>query len=436
MKPELLDQAQLPYAFSSRKLAGETVGDIYQESLSLGELEREKLHKISEVLNHPQLETLINEGKLTLGMIKPRAYEGKNLPPDDDEAAKVLISEIGKENILFTFSTKLTPDQADNFYSDVKDRYSQIAIDSETTVWDTIYNFAQSGPLTFMLIYREEGDAVDWWRAKMGKTRPAEADPLSIRGKFAIQEKLPNNLTHGSDSKESVKKEIGVLRNIISNIDNQVSETSRQFPSSETLLSLGFIENGDYTVSIKRVFDSGMRSESWIYGYSINYIDKKGNIHTKFLKEKNIISMAGGLREKAERQAARIRQLELIDIKTPRLYGVREATIYQEFIPLDTTGDVFVGMQKTLSLDERTKNLLDQLIDIGYSLDRNGFNPLNFLNDLIFDNQIGQFLYMDTGSDLGDFTGIPTKSCLKTLTQKFPEHVAYINAAFQVRNIP
>lgn len=215
-KPEIFHQIDTPQAFSTRRKASETIHGLQERSVNLDQLEQVKLAKIKELLEHPELQNLIDENKITLGIIKPHANEGKNLPTDDDEAAKVLLNEIGEENVVFTFSTQLTGNQVGSFYGDVKQRYSQITTNTQgQTVWDTIYNFGQSGPLTFLLIYKEEGNAIEWWRNKMGKTKLNEADPESIRGKYALQEKLPNNLTHGSDSTEAVRKEVRELRNII-----------------------------------------------------------------------------------------------------------------------------------------------------------------------------------------------------------------------------
>ncbi len=218
-KPEIFHQIEAPQAFSTRRQASETMHGLQERSVNLDQLEQIKLAKIKGLLEHPELQNLIDENKITLGIIKPHANEGKNLPTDDDEAAKVLLNEIGEENVVFTFSTQLTGNQVESFYGDVKQKYSQITINMQgQTVWDTIYNFGQSGPLTFLLIYREEGNAIEWWRNKMGKTRPNEADPESIRGKYALQEKLPNNLTHGSDSPDAVRKEIKELGNIVEKI--------------------------------------------------------------------------------------------------------------------------------------------------------------------------------------------------------------------------
>lgn len=216
-KPEIFQIAEIPSAFSTRRQAGKVMSSLQEGSVVLGQTDVERLVRIKTLLEHPDLENLIDEGRITLGIIKPHANEGRGLPQDDEEAADVLLGEIGQENIIFAFSATLNGSQVERFYRDVIQKYSQITNDRGQTIWDTIYNFIQSGPLTFLLIYRDN-DAINWWRNKMGSTRPSEADPQSIRGRYALQENLPNNLTHGSDSAEAVKKEVMELRGIIEDI--------------------------------------------------------------------------------------------------------------------------------------------------------------------------------------------------------------------------
>lgn len=55
-------------------------------------------------------------------------------------------------------------------------------------------------------------NAIVWWRDKMGDTRPEDAkenNPNSIRARHSA--KLPNNIVHGSDSIDSVKREVKIL---------------------------------------------------------------------------------------------------------------------------------------------------------------------------------------------------------------------------------
>ncbi len=45
-------------------------------------------------------------------------------------------------------------------------------------------------------------------RKTIGATNPADADPGSLRGSYALA--MPNNLVHGSDSPESAAREIAL----------------------------------------------------------------------------------------------------------------------------------------------------------------------------------------------------------------------------------
>jgi nucleoside-diphosphate kinase len=52
-----------------------------------------------------------------------------------------------------------------------------------------------------------EGDnAIEQWRAMIGATDPRKAEKGTIRGDYGLA--LPNNVVHGSDSVESVVKEL------------------------------------------------------------------------------------------------------------------------------------------------------------------------------------------------------------------------------------
>ena len=66
--------------------------------------------------------------------------------------------------------------------------------------------FITSGP-TLAFVLEGEG-AIATARKTIGATNPADADPGSLRGDFALA--MPNNLVHGSDSPESAEREIGI----------------------------------------------------------------------------------------------------------------------------------------------------------------------------------------------------------------------------------
>jgi nucleoside-diphosphate kinase len=69
-----------------------------------------------------------------------------------------------------------------------------------------LVQFITSGP-TLALVVEGEG-AIATVRQTIGATNPADATPGSIRGDLALA--MPNNLVHGSDSRESAQREIAL----------------------------------------------------------------------------------------------------------------------------------------------------------------------------------------------------------------------------------
>ena len=69
-----------------------------------------------------------------------------------------------------------------------------------------LVDFITSGP-TLAFVLEGEG-AIATCRKTIGATNPADADPGSLRGTYALA--MPDNLVHGSDSPESAEREIGI----------------------------------------------------------------------------------------------------------------------------------------------------------------------------------------------------------------------------------
>jgi nucleoside-diphosphate kinase len=80
--------------------------------------------------------------------------------------------------------------------------------------YDGLVKFITSGPVICVLVEGE--DAISRLRKLMGATDPREALPGTIRGDLK-EENIFNrdgtikNLVHGSDSKDSAKREIGIF---------------------------------------------------------------------------------------------------------------------------------------------------------------------------------------------------------------------------------
>jgi nucleoside-diphosphate kinase len=69
-----------------------------------------------------------------------------------------------------------------------------------------LVGFIKSGPAVAMVV--EGRDVVTVVRAMVGKTRPVESAPGTVRGDFALD--TGRNVIHASDSPESAKREISL----------------------------------------------------------------------------------------------------------------------------------------------------------------------------------------------------------------------------------
>jgi nucleoside-diphosphate kinase len=76
----------------------------------------------------------------------------------------------------------------------------------EKPFFDELVRFITSAP-TWALIVEGEG-AIATMRKTIGATNPANAEPGTIRGDYALA--MPDNLVHGSDSPESAEREIAL----------------------------------------------------------------------------------------------------------------------------------------------------------------------------------------------------------------------------------
>lgn len=70
-----------------------------------------------------------------------------------------------------------------------------------------LVDFITSGPVLALALEGES--AISMVRTMMGATNPANAAPGTIRGDFATE--MGENIVHGSDSKESAKRELSLF---------------------------------------------------------------------------------------------------------------------------------------------------------------------------------------------------------------------------------
>ena len=89
---------------------------------------------------------------------------------------------------------RMSKREAEGFYYVHKDR----------PFFAGLTDFMSSGPCIVMCL--EASDAIRKWRALMGATDPAKAEPGTLRKEFGAS--IDNNATHGSDAPETAAFEL------------------------------------------------------------------------------------------------------------------------------------------------------------------------------------------------------------------------------------
>lgn len=124
----------------------------------------------------------------TLSIIKPDAVSKGHV----DEICKRL--EESGLSIVKKETMHLDRDKAEGFYIEHKGK----------GFFEDLIKFMTSGPIQVQVLEGEE--AIVKYREVMGSTNPQEAASGTLRADFA--DSIDANAVHGSDSKESAKREI------------------------------------------------------------------------------------------------------------------------------------------------------------------------------------------------------------------------------------
>ena len=124
----------------------------------------------------------------TLAIIKPDAVErrlaGKIIQRIEDEGFQIRAMR----------KVSLSKSQAEGFY----------AVHRERPFFGSLTAFMSSGPCVVLAL--RAPDAIKKWRALMGATDPAKAEPNTLRKEFGAS--IEHNATHGSDAPETAAFEL------------------------------------------------------------------------------------------------------------------------------------------------------------------------------------------------------------------------------------
>src|SRR5246500_2654207 len=125
----------------------------------------------------------------TFSIIKPDAFR--------KGYSAAMLAEIDKAGFEIVAIKKmfLSKPQAQGFY----------AVHAQRPFFDSLTTFMSSGPIFAMVLEKE--NAIADLRKLMGATNPANAEPGTIREKFAAS--IEENAIHGSDGEDTAAFEIG-----------------------------------------------------------------------------------------------------------------------------------------------------------------------------------------------------------------------------------
>lgn len=181
--------------------------DNLRDYLAMGNEETDYIEAIRTALTDAGTLQLVEEDKLTFGMIKPHREEATLVQGTDEEIANQVLTAIKsplsigvKQDIWIPTLT------ARAFYAHLP-----------TSIIDRVAGFMSSGASTGLVLTNPNGNAMSQWRTQMGATgahaMPDQADTLRYR--FQTTKGVANNVTHGSDSVQSVKKELEFFKQML-----------------------------------------------------------------------------------------------------------------------------------------------------------------------------------------------------------------------------
>lgn len=174
--------------------------------------------EVLTLLEDQRLQQLIDDGQLTYAMIRPQVGpEANQLHLDDVAAAEAIEENIEGLGVLAKFSFVFDDEGIEEFYEGPAKTDSMMPAPplrdfSYANRWLEFKDLMCDGPATALLLYGD--NAIEKWRAHLGHWNIEKyRDPSTIRGTLGIDNH--NNLVHGSDSPESAKRELAIIRSVL-----------------------------------------------------------------------------------------------------------------------------------------------------------------------------------------------------------------------------
>ncbi len=346
-------------------------------------------NEIIEILGDESLLKEVDSGNVTIAMIRPLLDACTLEDWSDRQACEQIDYSISDLGVLSKFAVRFDDSTVNKFYAgtpkttqlDMKpERYERFE-----NRWDEFVDLMTAGPTTVLLLYSPDGDAVELWRKQVGHYDIVnKRDSNTIRGKFGLDNY--NNLVHGSDSIESVKKELKIMQSLLRASDKNLAKTHSSIEKyreiGSSTLTLLHISNPDFVTAISDWTPSGetfYRELLVNTGREVNHYVEKACV--KILPSET-------LREWLSRR----RILQRAGVETPKLQAHDLVEIIEEYIPYSLS-DAYnrLDLDNQIILKERFVETYKRILIAG-------FTPISFHDVRSRGDDV---VVIDFGSDLG-----------------------------------
>jgi nucleoside diphosphate kinase len=187
---------------------------LFAQGLVSQEYQKQLCIKLAELLTSEEMFALADKGEITFSMLRPGA--DRNIQQISDAEVESYVKNLVQNQlkVITSFSIIFTPELVEEFYGGAP-KDVQIALppelhDNFENRWEEFKDLMTSGPASVILLHDAAGQAVSKWRNLVGHWDVVNRrDPKTLRGQLAVDNY--NNLLHGSDSAESVKRELRLI---------------------------------------------------------------------------------------------------------------------------------------------------------------------------------------------------------------------------------
>ncbi|MCA9332860.1 hypothetical protein KDA00_03220 [Candidatus Saccharibacteria bacterium] len=343
---------------------------------------------VFDALGSSELQDNIESGNVTLAMIRPNLVGSTTIDGFDEEVAFGIEAEIQNLGVMAKFSIVFDEEAITRFYSGGP-MEAQLEKPAErqdyNNRWEEFSELMTSGPTTVLLLYSDRGDAIDAWRAQVGHWNIKEnRDPATIRGRFGVDNY--NNLIHGSDSIESVQREIQIIRERLlrNDLAKRIFGYSTNVTHDEIVEKLGF-DSREAILNCEQWVQKG--GETFVMPFSLS-----SETDSRCFIAKACINIP--VRETFDDWLDRRQRVNDSGLVTPELYLAHSATVIEEFIPHSVREAYKHGDQKT------RQRLESSFINTYCRLVSAGFYPASLHDARSHGDDI---VIIDFGEDLGGY---------------------------------